>query len=127
MRAIVLGCLGLGACGSDDGLPPDAGPGEIALACESGGTTFPLLDKSCGAPTDCFVAVHMINCCGTQTAIGLNVSSQMAFTAAEASCAAAYPGCGCAQFPTTAEDGRSELLGPIQVDCRASRCVTFVP
>ena len=126
MRAIVLGCLVLLGCGSDDASPPDAGPGDVALACESGGTTFPVLHKSCGAPTDCFVARHMINCCGTRTAIGLNVASEAAFTAAEETCAQAYPGCGCAEFPTTAEDGRSEELGPIQVDCRAERCFTYV-
>jgi hypothetical protein len=127
MRGIALACLLLVACGSDDGSRPDAGPGDIALACESGGTTFPPLDKTCGVPSDCFVAVHTMNCCGTQVAIGLNVSAEPSFASAEAVCDAAYPACGCAQFPTTAEDGRSEELGPLQVDCRAGRCFTYVP
>lgn len=105
----------------------DAPPGSIDLACESHGTTFPPLIKSCVAATDCFVASHMMDCCGTFEAIGLNVASQAAFTSAEAKCAAAYPGCGCAARPTMAEDGRSEDMGPISVRCDNNLCRTFVP
>ena len=125
MRGIML--FVLCACGSPGQATPDGPDGGYALTCESGGATFPLLDKSCSVASDCFVAVHQINCCGTQTAIGLNASSQSAFSSAETQCSGAYPGCGCAQFPTTAEDGRSEDMGAIQVDCRSGQCFTFVP
>ena len=109
-----------------DAYTGDASPTSVQVACESGGTTFPFLEKGCVAATDCFVAEHMHNCCGTQIAVGLNKSAQAAFTQAEAACSMAYPGCGCAQFPTTAEDGRSETDGTIQVRCDSGLCTTFV-
>lgn len=114
-------------------LGPDPGDGVDAspagdLVCESGGVTFPPLDKRCARATDCFIAVHQVNCCGTQAAVGFNRSAQVAFEQAEPGCAAAYPGCGCAQFPTMAEDGRTETDGPIEVRCDADQlCRTFVP
>ncbi|HTN26585.1 MAG TPA: hypothetical protein VL180_02265 [Burkholderiales bacterium] len=95
--------------------------------CESHGTTFPLLEKSCSVTSDCFIALHMVSCCGTQTAIGLATTSESEFTAAENKCEMAYPGCGCAEGPTTAEDSRNETMGTIQVECRAGACTTFVP
>jgi len=105
--------------------PPPETPFE--LACESQGASFPLLEKACAVASDCFVALHQVSCCGTEAAIGLSVASQDAFDRAEATCAGAYPGCGCASLPTQAEDGRSVVDGAIQVDCREERCVTFVP
>ena len=127
MRAIVLAILVAAACGSDPDTRADAADGTFQLACESGATTFPDLDKTCSVPGDCFVAIHMINCCGTSVAIGLNVSSQSEFGAAEIACGDAYPACGCAQFPTRAEDGRTEDMGTIQVDCRDHRCFSYIP
>lgn len=128
MRAIALALVAvLAACDSDSDTDADASSGAFQLVCESGGTTFPTLDKACSAPSDCFIAAHMMNCCGTRVAIGLNVSSQSAFTAAETACSNAYPACGCAELPMQAEDGRREDMGTIQVDCRDQRCFTYVP
>lgn len=126
MRALLIAALVIG-CSGHDGPTADASPTSVQLACESGGTTFPFLEKACNVASDCFIALHMKNCCGTQNAIGLNATAQSAFTATETTCAAAYPGCGCAQFPTMAEDGRTEDLGPIQVKCAVGLCTTYVP
>ncbi|HEY5925868.1 MAG TPA: hypothetical protein VIV11_29475 [Kofleriaceae bacterium] len=124
--AFSLGCSNHAGQG-DDGPPSDASATSVQLACESNGTTFPPLEKACSAATDCFVARHTKNCCGTQNAIGLNKSAEAAFMQAETVCDAAYPGCGCAQFPTEAEDGRTEDLGMIEVRCDAGLCTTYVP
>ena len=124
MRWILI--LVIAACSESgsNGPPPDD---PFELACESQGAHFPLLEKACSVASDCFIALHQVSCCGTEVAIGLSVASQDAFTQAETECAGAYPGCGCASLPTAAEDGRSEVDGAIQVDCREQRCVTFVP
>jgi len=131
MRIVLAALFAIGcshhAVGGDDGPTADASSTSIELACESGGATFPALEKACSAASDCFVARHTKNCCGTQTAIGLNVSATVAFMTAESSCDAAYPGCGCAQFPTQAEDGRTEDMGAIHVRCDSGLCTTFVP
>jgi hypothetical protein len=111
----------------DDGTTADAAPGWVQLQCESGGATFPPLEKACSTASDCFIARHTKNCCGTQIAVGINVNAAVAFMTAEGSCDAAYPGCGCAQFPTEAEDGRTEDLGAIQVRCDSGLCATYIP
>jgi hypothetical protein len=112
-------------CASHGSTADDAPPGD--LICESGAASFPALDKSCTQASDCFVARHMVSCCGTLVALGFNVASESAFTAAETACAAGYPGCGCASQPTAAEDGRTEVDGAIAVHCIAQQCLTFVP
>ncbi len=96
------------------------------LSCWRTQTPFPPLDKSCTSKGDCFIGLHTINCCGSQTAVGLNVSAKAQFSLAETACG---PGlCKCAQFATTAEDGQAENPGhPIQVDCLQGACSTFVP
>lgn len=132
MRSLWLSMsfLVLAACNSSTGdtVAPDATPGvDYALTCESGATTFPLLDKRCAAPADCAIVRHMVSCCGTMVAIGLAKSDVTTFSAAETDCEAGYPGCGCASQPTEAEDGRSEVDGTIQVDCVDQRCTTYVP
>src|SRR5512138_1713743 len=106
------------------GSNPDASPTSEQLACESKGTTFPSLEKACLVASDCFVAQHMISCCGTRIAVGFNVASEPAFTSAETTCAMAYPGCGCASGPTKAEDGRTTIDGTITVRCDTGLCRT---
>ena len=110
-----------------DGAPGDA-PGNIqVLNCEANGAGFPPLDKSCGAPTDCAIALHMYVCCGSLRAFGINASAVATFNEAENACRPLYPGCGCPSQPTEAEDGRNASQGTIMVDCVASRCLTYVP
>ena len=126
MRALLILLI---ACSHSSSSPTvDASPTSVELACESHGTTFPQLEKACTAATDCFVALHTVSCCGTQVAIGFNLSSKSAFTTAENKCDNAYPGCGCAEGPTMAEDGKSQQVGgAIDVRCDSGLCRTYVP
>src|SRR5262245_63965202 len=93
----------------------DASGTSVQLACESGGAAFPLLDKGCVQAGDCFIAEHANGCC-TEVAIGLNATSEPAFAAVEAACAAAYT-CGCNVMFATAEDDRTADLAGIRVRC----------
>lgn len=102
-----------------DGAGPTA---DLAVSCPN---VFPVFDKSCSHEADCFIAFHMINCCG-DLAIGYNISAQSAFSAAEKTCEAMYPACGCAA-PTKAEDGRTQVQGEIMVRCSTGTCNTYVP
>jgi hypothetical protein len=89
---------------------------------------FPTFDKTCTMAADCATALHMVSCCGTLTAIGINVAEKPAFTAAETTCEMQYPGCGCAQSPTTTEDGKTSMDDTqIQVGCTNGQCMTFLP
>jgi hypothetical protein len=100
--------------------------GSPSLSCWQNDAAFPSLDKSCTTDSDCFVALHVINCCGTQTAIGLNVSAQVSFNAAESVCP---PACTCVSEPTTAEDGNavSSDHPTIAVMCTQGLCETYIP
>ena len=98
------------------------------VQCDDPKGSFPALAKACTSDTDCFVAQHQINCCGTKLAIGLAHSDKAAFEAAEAVCQSQYPGCGCAQFETMAEDGYSSFTdGDFAATCQAGLCRTSVP
>lgn len=98
------------------------------MHCAGEPLSFPSFEKGCAAAADCVIALHQVNCCGTLTAIGLNASEQAAFDAAENTCRMQYPGCGCAQSPTTTEDGKMSMDDSlIQVDCKNGQCSTFLP
>jgi hypothetical protein len=89
---------------------------------------FPTFAKTCTMATDCATALHTVSCCGTLTAIGINVAEKPAFNAAEATCEMQYPACGCAQSPTTTEDGKTSMDDTqIQVGCTNGQCMTFLP
>jgi hypothetical protein len=99
-----------------------------AISCTGPNPTFPTFDKTCEQATDCFIALHTISCCGTQAAIGISIVERDRFDADEARCDAQYPGCGCAQGPTQAEDGRTAIdNSQIVVKCTSRQCVTSVP
>ena len=88
---------------------------------------FQVSAKSCSSDGDCFAAIHQINCCGTQVAYGLNTSVKTAFVAAESTCRAQYPGCGCAQYMTMAEDGYSAFDSAVfTAHCQAGLCRSAV-
>jgi hypothetical protein len=97
---------------------------DLTIACPN---VFPTFAKACSSDADCFIALHQINCCGTLVALGYSTSARAAFAAAESTCEGMYPGCGCAQGPTKAEDGRTDLQGTISVRCSAGTCNTYVP
>lgn len=113
----------------DDGGACVEGP----VACKSGplcgadGAVFPDFDDSCTADADCAVVFHQVNCCGTNAAWGVNVSEVADFQAAEAICVEEYPKCGCATFPTTADDGKSTWYEKNFVAaCQEGACKTSV-
>jgi hypothetical protein len=126
MRALLLAVVAVG-CSKAPVDQADASPSSVELACESHGTTFPSLEKACSLASDCFIAQHMVSCCGTMFAVGLSTKAMAAFTDAETKCEAAYPGCGCAAGPTKAEDGRTSADGTISVRCDTGLCQTYVP
>ena len=73
------------------------------------------------------MAVHQINCCGTEIATGLNHSERAAFDSFEAACVVTYPGCGCASLETMADDGTTGW-GDASVSCVVGTCTTsFAP
>ena len=107
----------------------DVAADGAGVQCSAGGdNTFPSFDTSCAKDADCFVAVHQINCCGTHVAWGLNASAQAAFAAAEATCVSQYPGCGCAEFETMAQDGYSSFDNSLfAARCEAGTCRSWMP
>lgn len=116
----------LRACASLDG----GSDGGDVVMCTGATPSFPSFNRSCALASDCAKAIHQINCCGSQRALGLRVSEKARFDAAEKICRGQYPGCGCAAAPTIAEDGKSSADfdgSDIQVDCRAGACTTFIP
>jgi Pacifastin inhibitor (LCMII) len=114
------------ACASSDGGVD--GSGGDRIVCTASPPVFPSFDKSCISATDCFVAIHQTDCCGSQNAIGYNKSQQARFAADEKICEMQYPGCGCAPRPTMAEDGQSTRSNTtISVKCGASGCSTYIP
>jgi len=131
VRIALVGLFAIGCSNhtgsGDDGPPVDASATAVQLACESGSATFPPLEKACDDAADCFIALHMKDCCGTYVAIGLNKTAQTSFTEKEAVCNAGFPACGCAAGPTAAEDGRNESAGTIEVSCTSNVCKTYVP
>jgi len=106
----------------------DAPWSDDEVRCTGTDPVFPSFDKTCAVTSDCLVALHMISCCGSQVAIGIRSSEQARFEDAEARCDAQYPGCGCAQGPTQAEDGKSTFNNEqIVVNCDMGQCMTAVP
>lgn len=120
--------------GNPDPGPADPGSGDDGLlidvqAVQCGGSDFlfPTFDKNCGSDDDCALVFHTINCCGTEVALGINQEQLAFFNAAEAVCDSQYPGCGCAQDATRAEDGKTawgqEAFG---VSCDGFQCRSHV-
>jgi hypothetical protein len=137
MRALTVAVVVLVAgCPSRDPVPagdagaggPDAPTGAVLeLSCPVDMSSFPVFARDCAAPSDCAIALHQIDCCGTMAAHGIRADQVAAFNTAELACEAMFPGCGCASQPTQAEDGDNETMGTILVGCEGSVCLTYVP
>ncbi len=112
--------------------PPSCG----RLVCADAGTTvscggatsvFPSFGRACSAASDCFVAIHQSDCCGSHQAFGLATSERDAFQSAETACERMYPGCGCAGRPTVVDDGSTATSdSDIVATCDSGRCTTHV-
>lgn len=115
--------------GGQDPGATDFNPGIDALAVQCGTVEhqFPDFDKNCASDADCALVFHTINCCGTEIALGINKDQVPAFDAAEALCDSQYPGCGCAQDATLAEDGNKAWgQDAFGVSCDAFKCRSHV-
>lgn len=117
----VLGCGHADTPGSGD-----ASATVQTFTCEAGDVTFPALDKSCQEASDCTLAIHVTDCCGNSTAVGIHASGQQAFFDAEQQCAARFPDCDCPAGQPVAEDGNSGSPQLISVRCELNLCRTFV-
>lgn len=99
-----------------------------AIMCSGTTTSFPMFERACTDASDCIVAFHQFNCCGSRKAQGIHKSQRAAFDSAEATCVSQYPGCGCPANQTIAEDGKSGDENTIMVRCTAvGSCSTFIP
>ena len=119
--------------GPDAGPAPDANPKADAgppanIVCGGAEPKFPAFSKACVADTDCGAALHQVNCCGTQIAVGVAKTDLAAFKANEAICNAQYPACGCASWVTITEDGKPvSLLSDVVPKCVDGVCLSTVP
>ncbi len=113
----------------DAGTAPDApaGGAVLELTCNADMSELPPFERQCGDASECAIARHQVDCCGSATAHGIRADQLAAFTTAESACQALFPGCGCPAQPTVAEDGDTEAQGTIMVTCENSVCLTFVP
>jgi len=104
-------------------LAQDTPPDVSGVHCGGATPSFPEFDKACSADDDCALASHQIDCCGTRVIVGISRSQETAFDAAEQACDSQYPGCGCAERPTQAEDGNTGFdPATFGVACDAGTC-----
>jgi len=88
---------------------------------------FPTFDQACGSNSDCQVAVHQIDCCGSRAALGINIDEGARFDLDEGICRDQYPACDCVDRGILADDGQSAYYeADIGVACNEGICTTFV-
>ncbi|MCA9664863.1 MAG: hypothetical protein KC503_04720 [Myxococcales bacterium] len=133
----LMALIALGAACSDSGAKSDATVGDgqgsggdatsSQLRCNNNAPFGATYSRSCTSASDCVAVSHTINCCGSAITIGINKADKAAFEAAEKTCAASWPGCGCPSGPTMLDDGSSVLgASPVGVTCEGGRCTTYV-
>jgi len=94
------------------------------MFCYSPASSIPF-DRACSVSADCDLKFHMIDCCGTLAAVGINDSDAAAFDVAEAPC---QPVCDCVAKPTSADDGKTSAdPAAFQVSCVNGLCKTSAP
>jgi|GEM_PF-1260620 len=108
-------------------VPADSVPDATAISCGGAEPFFPEFSKACAGLEDCAYGLHQTDCCGNRVAVGLAGTEVAAFAAAETTCRAQYPHCGCPQGPIVAEDGVPAFdEADVRVDCVGGACQTFV-
>lgn len=113
-----------GAGGAGGGQGGSGGAGGSAKFCYSPASSIPF-DRTCSGSADCSLKFHMVDCCGSLAAVGINANDGAAFDAAESMCQAL---CDCVAKPTVADDGKSgNDSSAFQVSCVAGKCKTSVP
>jgi hypothetical protein len=58
---------------------------------------------------------------------GINATEVARFTAAEQTCEAQYPACGCAEGATTTDTGQVVTGLNAPVECLTGTCTTYTP
>lgn len=90
----------------------DAGYG----ACFASDGSLTALVKGCQSDLDCSFAYHQTSCCGTRQWVGIAIA-QAEVTACERAWDSHFPACGCAEGPTTTEDGKTSDGAAPHVRC----------
>jgi hypothetical protein len=134
LRSILIACSFMLACGGTQSTPAPATPATpvaptpaAAVQCTANPPQFPSFDRTCASDADCVSVSHQHDCCGSTVQLGIAKRDQHAFEAAEKTCAAQFPGCGCAAAPLTADDGQQARADhPIVVACVSGTCRTSV-
>lgn len=136
----LLAVVSLAACGACQGgkgegtavgdassVGPDAAPGDLALTCNASDSSYPVFSRRCSDATDCAIANHQIDCCGSTIATGIAATDLTSFEEVEAACGAFFPECGCASQPPILDDGSSAInFDTIDVSCSFEGfCATF--
>ena len=91
--------------------------------CQDGAGWSP--SKWCQKTSDCTYAMHRVDCCGSEQAVGVTKVAKSAYEKTEYQCAP-EPICDCIPKPVTAEDGGSAGDGLIAVTCEAGLCQTYI-
>src|SRR5207253_10178019 len=82
--AVFSGCGG----GDDDDVPKDGGritdgstlqADAAAIMCGGANPSFPDFERACSQPSDCLIAFHQFNCCGSRVARGIAKDQISAF------------------------------------------------
>src|SRR5262245_23969433 len=93
---LLAGCPSRDPDGAVDAAPgggSDAAPGAtLELTCPVDMSAFPSFPRSCVAASDCAIALHQLDCCGSMMAHGIRADQVDEFSTAESACAAMFPG-----------------------------------
>ncbi len=105
---------------NDPGLPPD-------VHCWPGDVVFPDFERGCTQDAECGLAFHRSDCCGSIVVRGIRADRLGDFKAAEDTCTAQWPACGCAARISSADDGSvSGDPGDFEVRCESGQCLSRV-
>ena len=100
---------------------------DDVVRCFPGMPEFPTFDQTCGSDSDCQVAVHQIDCCGSRAGLGININEGARFDDDEAICRRQYPACDCVDRGILTDDGQSAYYeADVGVTCNEGTCTTFV-
>jgi hypothetical protein len=79
---------------------------------------------NCTVPTDCAIALHKVDCCGSQNALGIRMDQVTAFNTAETAWDATCTACMCTAQPIHAQAGGNCAMANITVNCDGGMCRT---
>lgn len=115
-----------GQVAADGGAADGGSELDAAGVCADPTHGFDVFDDSCATAADCALVQRTLNCCGSQAVAAVRRAAAAAFMAAAAVCDARLPACGCATFPTQADDlTKVDDTHPYAiVSCNAATCTT---